>query len=101
MTRDRMHRKDVFWFYKANWTSEPVLHLVGKRMKQVGSAKVNVLAFSNCGPVTLKVNGKAVASQAPDSARTVLFRDVGLRPGENTIEVCSGGRSDVAVWTFN
>lgn len=99
VTRDRLHRKDAFWFYKANWSKEPVLHLVGKRMKQVGSSKVNVLAFSNGGQVVLKVNGKAVASQEPDSARTVLFRDVGLCAGENTIEVCSGGRSDKAVWT--
>ena len=100
MTRDRRYKKDVFYFYKANWTKTPVVHLVGKRMKRVGAERVNVLAFSNRGEVTLRVNGIEVAKAKPDEVNTVLFRDVQLKPGLNEVAVTAGGASDVAHWLW-
>ena len=31
-------KKDAFHFYKANWTKDPVLHLVGSRMTETTNA---------------------------------------------------------------
>ena len=98
VTRDRKTRKDAFYFYQANWTDTPVLRLVGTRMSEVSSDKVPVVAFSNRGEVTLKVNGKTVGTKAPDKHRVVRWDDVALVKGVNTIEVVAGDLVSKAEW---
>lgn len=98
VTRDRRFRKDAFYFYQANWSKTPVVHLVGKRMRRAETNRVNVLAFSTEGEVVLLVNGVEVSRQMPDSVKTVIFKDVRLADGDNRIEIVSGGRTDAAVW---
>ncbi len=34
VTSDRKTKKDVFYFYKAQWSSEPVLHISGRRYRR-------------------------------------------------------------------
>ena len=97
VTFDRKTKKDVYWFYKANWTKEPVLHLVGTRRTECGG-KSDVLVFSNVGEVTLKVNGKVVGSRKSDRVNRVNFAAVPMAKGENLIEVSAGGRTAAAVW---
>ena len=98
MTRDRAFKKDAFHFYKANWTAEPVLHLVGSRMTETTNAVATVMAFSNLGDVRLAVNGREVGMQAPDEVRTVIWRDVPLDPGANELRLESGDRAVTASW---
>ena len=98
VTGDRKTPKDAFYFYKANWNKSPELHLVGSRMTEIAKSTVNILAFSNVGDVTLKVNGVVVATQRPDRVMAVLFRDVRLEFGKNQIEISAGGIVKTAVW---
>ena len=99
---DHSTRKDAYFFYKANWTDAPLLHLAGKRMKGTTNSTVKVMAFWNgAGDVSLKVNGVSHGSVAPDSVRTAIWDDIALVPGQNEIEVSAGGFSDKAVWCFN
>ena len=91
---DHKTKKDVFYFYQANWTKTPTLRLVGRRMKTFNGDKLNFLVFSNVGCVTLKVNDTLVGSKDPDEVATVLFRDVPLTKGLNRIVVTSGGLVD-------
>ena len=96
---DHETRKDAFWFYKANWTKEPFLHLVGSRMASTTNSAVTVMAFWNGeGAVSLKVNGENRGSLQPDSVNTAIWRDVNLRSGDNEIEVSAGGMSRRACW---
>ena len=96
---DHETRKDAFWFYKANWTKEPFLHLVGSRMASTTNSAVTVMAFWNGeGAVSLKVNGENRGSLQPDSVNTAIWRDVNLRSGDNEIEVSAGGMSRSAHW---
>lgn len=39
VSRDRMAKKDAYWFYKANWNPEPMLHLSGKRLVNANAEK--------------------------------------------------------------
>ena len=91
VTRDRKTRKDAFYFYKANWNPEPMLHLCSKRMISTTNAVSEVVAFANTGrPVELWLNGGKIAEATPDDLRTVRFA-APLRPGDNAIEVRSAG----------
>lgn len=42
--------------------------------------------------------GKVVGTQAPDSVRTVVFRDVPLVPGPNVIRLDARGLNAAATW---
>lgn len=95
---DRMIAKDAFYFYKANWNPEPMLHLVGDRMTDTTDRLATVLAFSNDGDVELFVNGKSFGRKTPDSAKGVLWEDVPLATGENMIEVVSARFRETAHW---
>ena len=95
---DRRTPKDAFWFYKANWNPEPLLHLVGTRMTSTTNATATVLAFSNVGAVTLAVNGRTVGEEEPNEVRTVLWRGVPLEKGKNEIRVSAGGLVRRAKW---
>jgi beta-galactosidase len=59
--------KDGYYFYKANWTSQPVIHLLphwnwaGKEGKDI-----DVWCYSNCDEVELLLNGKSLGRQKVD-----------------------------------
>jgi beta-galactosidase len=95
VTRDRSVRKDAFYFYKANWSKEPVLHVCSQRMAETTNAAVTVVGFSSCGDVTLLVNGHPVGTQTPDQVKVVTWTGVPLAEGENVIilETADGARA--------
>jgi len=88
--------KDAYYFYRANWNPDPMLHIVGLRRTETTNAVTTVLAFCNVGPVTLTVNGRKIGTQEPDSVKTVQWRDVQLESGCNQIGVSSQGLSVTA-----
>ena len=98
--RDHVTAKDAYFFYKANWNPEPMLHLCGKRMTETTNAVVEVVAFSNAGDVTLVVNGKTVGTKTPDEVKTVRWPRIALAPGVNRVSVTAGGRTEVGQWTM-
>lgn len=84
VSHDRKTRKDAFYFYKAQWSQEPVLHLTGRRYVDRAYPVVDVRAYSNAESASLTVNGRAVGTVAcPD--RICVWPEVRLDPGENII----------------
>lgn len=104
VTYDRKTRKEAFYFYRANWNPEPMVHLVGKRFAIRQQKEILVRAYSNCDTVELFVNGQSQGMRQPDAVRTVQWTAVGLLPGENKIELRAtrGGRTltDEAIWAL-
>jgi len=98
VTFDRQTPKDPFYFYKANWTSTPTTHIVGRRYTERAYAVVDVKVFSNADSVDLAVNGAPVGSLTADRCelRTCIFQDVKLTVGPNTI-VATGSHAGTAV----
>ncbi|GAA4879204.1 beta-glucuronidase LacZ4 [Ferrimonas pelagia] len=87
---DRKERKDAFFFYQANWSSEPMLHIAEKRFERREQAAQRIKVYSNEGAVTLHLNGEVVGhSEAADYGRH--YFDVQLKPGRNQLEVHSAG----------
>ena len=85
VTRDRAVKKDVFYFYKANWSKEPVLHVCSQRAEETANAACTVVGFCNGGSVTLVVNGEEVGTREPDAVKVVSWPGVQLREGENEV----------------
>jgi len=95
VTYDRKQKKDAFYFYKANWSDEPVLHLSSKRLKEVGEENIEIKAYSNCKKVTLKLNGKTLSTVAPNNVHVFKWSDITLKKGSNTIEVLGKNKKDL------
>lgn len=87
---DHKTPKDAFWFYKANWNPEPMLHLVGSRRNVCTNGTTTVFGFCNAGKVTLSVNGREIGEKLPDDRMAVIWDGVALQPGENKIELSAG-----------
>ena len=100
VTYDRKTRKDAFYWYKANWSDEPVLYLTSRRFTQRFDPDVEVKAYTNRGAATLLLNGKAAGTVEPQDH--ILRWQVRISEGENRIELRSsdGKLSDGAVWSY-
>lgn len=84
VTFDRKVRKDSFHFYKANWSSAPVLHLNGSRYVDRPYPVADISAYSNAPEASLTVNDVDVGMQ-PCPNRICAWRNVALAPGSNRI----------------
>lgn len=93
VTFDRKVKKDSFYVYKAWWSSEPFLHLCGKRYKYRAEEITEVTVYSNQREVSLYCNKKLVETKR--GAHAFHFK-VKLQE-ENRLEVRSGILKDTAV----
>ncbi len=64
ITYDRKTKKDAFYFYKAQWTSAPFVHICDRRFSPRPAGSWQVKAYTNCNTVELWVNGKSQGVQA-------------------------------------
>lgn len=86
ITYDRKQKKDAFFWYKANWNPEPMIYIAERRNNIRKQAKVQVEVFSNMEKVTLSVNnGKPLTGRQGSNKRDILFDNIILQPGTNTI----------------
>ncbi len=103
VTFDRETKKDAFYFYKANWSDEPVLYIAERRHINRTSSHISVKVYTNMDEVELNVNGKKVAAQNLTSDIKVMrFENIELSEGKNIITVFSNGKKlkDEVVWTL-
>jgi beta-galactosidase len=86
LTYDRKIRKDAFYFYKANWNDEPMLHITSQRWTPRAEASAPIKIYSNCEKIELKVNGQSMGEKSPDEIHVAQWDGVNLKQGENKIE---------------
>jgi beta-galactosidase len=86
VTHDRRFRKDAFYFYQANWTKAPMVHIASQRFTPRQKSPTEVKIYSNCAEVELCVNGTSVGHAKPDDVRICRFPDVHLAVGENQVK---------------
>ena len=100
VTIDRKVRKDAFYFYKANWSAEPVLRIASSRFTARTEATTEVKIYSNAPEIELFLNGKSLGKKSPSADRIVRFPDVKLALGENKLRATAASLTDECVWTL-
>ena len=85
VTFDHKHRKDAYFFYKANWTATPTVHINSSLYTERAYWIADVRVYSNAPKTSLKVNGKLVDVLADCPDRICVWNDVVLSPGSNNI----------------
>lgn len=86
ITYDRKTKKDAFYFYKSNWSEEPVLHITSSRYIFRDDPDTQVKVYTNLNEVTLTVNGEDFPSKSPEKG-IVIWEDIKLQDGNNGIIV--------------
>lgn len=86
VTFDRKTKKDAFYFFKANWSEEPVLYITSKRHIFRDNEKTDVKIYTNLPSVSLSVNGTLVGTQSPEDG-IVVWKRIILNKGNNGIKV--------------
>jgi beta-galactosidase len=81
---DRKTRKDVFFYYKAQWSSDPVVHINSSRYTERPYAVTDVRVYSNASAVSLKQNGKDVGS-AKCEDHICVWHNLALNAGNNVL----------------
>jgi beta-galactosidase len=87
VTYDRKIKKDAFYWYKANWSQEPVLYISGRRNTDRVEAVTTVKVFANTSNVTLYLNGKKVEeAETGTTKHDFVFKNVHLVKGVNQLK---------------
>lgn len=98
---DRGVRKDAFFYYKAQWSSEPVVHITSRRYVDRTYPVAGIRVYSNAAAVDLALNGRPLRTVAC-IGRICALEDVALAPGENSITAQAVGQgrviSDAVRW---
>ena len=60
-------KKDLYYFYKSQWTKEPMAHILPHwtHPKMEIGTKIPVWVYSNCDEVELFLNGKSLGKDKP------------------------------------
>jgi beta-galactosidase len=85
VTFDHKYRKDPYFFYKANWTATPTVHINSSLYTERAYRIADVRVYSNAPKTSLKLNGKLVGVIADCPDRICVWNGVVLSPGANNI----------------
>ena len=86
VTLDRKLKKDAFYLYKANWSKEPFVHLVGRRFVNRHEPLNDISVISNVDKIKLFV-GEELIGEIHNNEVIKKFKNVKLSLGENLIRV--------------
>lgn len=106
VTFDRKVKKDAYYWYKANWSEEPVLYLTQRRNADRETRRTTVTVYSNIGQPKLFLNVKELAEVRQGyTAVHYIFNDVVLADGKNiltAVVVTSDGKEyrDEIEWYY-
>jgi len=90
ITFDRQTKKDAFFLYKATWSSEPFVHICGKRFEKRQGRTTMIKVYSNQEKVDLYHNGNPIIGFKEGVVSTYTIPLV----SENRIVARSGSLTD-------
>ena len=94
VTYDRLVRKDAFYFYKANWTTNPMVYITGHTFTNRLTNTITAKVYANCDSVELLLNG--ISQGARTGTNCIFTWPVTLVPGSNSV-LAIGTRGGIQV----
>jgi beta-galactosidase len=85
VTYDRKVRKDAWYFYKANWSTSPTVHINGRRYVDRAYPVTDVRVYSNGDATELTLNGGSLGTRRNCPDRVCVWSSVKLAPGDNVL----------------
>lgn len=85
VTYDRKVKKDAYYFYRANWSAAPTMHITGRRYVDRAYPVTDVRVYSNAATTTLSVNGRRIGTLGACPQKVCVFPAVRLTSGTNRI----------------
>lgn len=106
ITFDRKIKKDSYFWYKANWSEDPVLYLTQRRNTDREKKETSVTVYSNIGTPKVYLNGKELTGLRKGYTNVhYIFDKVILSTGKNTLKaiVSYQGKeyTDEIEWTYH
>ncbi len=87
VTIDRKVKKDSYFWYKANWSQEPVLYITERRNNDREKQQTSITVYSNIGTPTVLLNGEKIEKIKQGYTEVhYIFPNVTLKQGINRIE---------------
>lgn len=105
VTFDRKTKKDSYFWYKANWSKEPVLYLTQRRNDLREKKQTSVTLYSNVGTPKVYLNGQELTGVRQGYTEVhYVFDAVTLSEGKNVLKatVVTNGKelTDEIVWNY-
>lgn len=106
VTFDRKIKKDSYFWYKANWSKEPVLYLTQRRNWDREKKETSVTVYSNIGTPKVYLNGKELAGIREGFTPVhYIIDNVTLNMGKNIVKtvVVKDGKTyeDEIEWIYS
>ena len=99
VTADRKVRKDAFYYYKAQWSKEPFVHLTSARFSPRPAGATEIRVYSNSPRVALTLDGKSMGEMTRVAPGVFVKTGVELPPGEHAVEAKGDGKAmDRVTW---
>lgn len=98
VTFDRQTKKDAFFFYKANWSTAPFVHITSRRYAGLAAAGTTIRVYSNQPAVTLTLNGTSLGEKT-STDHIFTWTGVTWATGPNLVKASSGAATDEVTWT--
>ncbi|MHA1675521.1 MAG: glycoside hydrolase family 2 TIM barrel-domain containing protein [Promethearchaeota archaeon] len=104
VTFDRKVRKDAYFFYQANLSEEPMVHITSKRFTRRGSPELAVKVYSNCDEIQLHLNGQDLGLMEKGKMNIFRYPKITLKANKNQIKVIGRKNSvkieDNCEWSY-
>lgn len=106
VTFDRKIKKDSYFWYKANWSKEPVLYLTQRRNWDREKKETSVTVYSNIGTPKVYLNGKVLTGIREGYTPVhYIIDNITLDMGKNIVKtvVVKDGKTyeDEIEWVYN
>lgn len=82
VTMDRKIKKDSFYLYKAYWSTDPFIHICGRRYVNRAEEETEIKIYSNQNEIALYVDGRLAEVKQGDKIFTFYIK----LSGEHTVE---------------
>lgn len=89
---DRNIKKDAYFFYQANWTTDPMVHVTSSRYSQRAYQVTDVKVYSNLEHTELWLNGKSIGVKTHCPLQVCVWQKVNLKVGDNSVLVKGIGK---------